>query len=83
MAARKMGNHAGLPLQFVTILPIILFVSALRILYCIFGLFVKPVEKISHIRYPVGQNLKDTLATEVTEAKEGFKFKKPREKANA
>ena len=28
MAARKMGNHAGLPIQSVTVLPTILFVSA-------------------------------------------------------
>jgi hypothetical protein len=28
VAARKMGNHAGLPLQFVSILSAILFVKA-------------------------------------------------------
>lgn len=57
--------------------------QCLKILYCIFGLFVKPVEKISHIRYPVGQNLQDIFVTEVTKAKEEFKFKKPKRKANA
>jgi hypothetical protein len=48
--------------------------NTLKTLYSIFALFVKPVEKISHIRYPVGQNPKDILVTEVTKAKEGFKI---------
>jgi hypothetical protein len=29
------------------------------------------------------QNIRNLLATEITEATEGFKFKKPKEKANA